>query len=269
MNPEDAEARKAAKAKKASGQQGARRGRRPPRRPSPPRRPNRPSRASRPVSPSRARPPRPRNRWSPGIGEPPLGHQAAPGQRAYKRPERKPLRPGREIAPAPAGGDAPAQVRGQAHRTPARNTFFTPEEQKKYGGEPEPFMDATARLFASPEAPFPPAIRSRAITPGPAGGPGERRRARRGPSPAPSPPPAKAETPPARRPPPRAARARSGRKEEISAQAQPKPQQNQGTPAGQSPFHPPPMKRPTGRPPMRRLHFGAHKKDSTESRRAL
>ena len=72
-----------------------------------------------------------------------------PGERKYKRPERKPLSALDEIAPALSETEAPVSKYGAKRTGRLQNTFFTPEEQKAYGGEPEPLMDATARLFAT------------------------------------------------------------------------------------------------------------------------
>ena len=72
-----------------------------------------------------------------------------PGERKYKRPERKPLSALDEIAPALPEDERPEPKYGVKRTGHLRNTFFTPEEQKAYGGEPEPLMDATARLFAT------------------------------------------------------------------------------------------------------------------------
>ena len=72
-----------------------------------------------------------------------------PGERKYKRPERKPMSALDEIAPALPEEELPAPKYGAKRTGHLRNTFFTPEEQSRYGGEPEPFMDATSRLFAT------------------------------------------------------------------------------------------------------------------------
>ncbi len=72
-----------------------------------------------------------------------------PGERKYKRPERKPLSALDEIAPVLPESERPVSKYGAKRTGRLQNTFFTPEEQKAYGGEPEPFMDATARLFAT------------------------------------------------------------------------------------------------------------------------
>lgn len=72
-----------------------------------------------------------------------------PGERKYKRPERKPLSALDEIAPALPESEQPVSKYGVKRTGRLQNTFFTPEEQKAYRGEPEPLMDATARLFAT------------------------------------------------------------------------------------------------------------------------
>ncbi len=72
-----------------------------------------------------------------------------PGERRYKRPERKPMSALDEIAPALPDEDRPQPKYGAKRTGRLQNTFFTPEEQKAYGGEPEPLMDATARMFST------------------------------------------------------------------------------------------------------------------------
>ncbi len=72
-----------------------------------------------------------------------------PGERRYKRPERKPMSALDEIAPALPEEERPQPKYGAKRTGRLQNTFFSPEEQKAYGGDPEPLMDATARLFST------------------------------------------------------------------------------------------------------------------------
>ncbi len=78
--------------------------------------------------------------------------QAAPPtapERKFKRPERKPMSALDELAPLPAPQETIEPVYGEKRTGHLRNTFFTPEEQRLYSGEPEPLMDATARMFST------------------------------------------------------------------------------------------------------------------------
>ena len=75
-----------------------------------------------------------------------------PGEKKYKRPERKSMASLDDYAPALSPDEMPESTYGPKRTGRLRNTFFTPEEQKQYSGEPEPFMDATSRLFATRKA---------------------------------------------------------------------------------------------------------------------
>ena len=89
---------------------------------------------------------------APVVKEAAPGDIHLPGEKKYKRPERKPMASLDDYAPALPEDEVPQSAYGAKRTGRLRNTFFTPEEQKKYSGEPEPFMDATSRLFATRKA---------------------------------------------------------------------------------------------------------------------
>ena len=146
VNPEDAEARKAAKARKAAGQKGQ---------PGGEPLPGKPGKQEKQGKQERQTAKGDQEATRSGAQPAPTAEKSAPsdiklpGQRTYKRPVRKPMSALDEIAPALPPEEMPQPKYGAKRTGHLRNTFFTPEEQKAYGGEPEPLMDATARLFAS------------------------------------------------------------------------------------------------------------------------
>ena len=196
-----------------------------------------------------------------------------PTERRYKRPERKPMSALDEIAPALPENERPEPKYGVKRTGHLRNTFFTPEEQKVYGGEPEPFMDATARLFASRSTARTPENREERRSKGkkgqnkaaPAAEQGEQKPKQKKPAnkQAPSAPAEEENTSAAKK------------KKRKKKPAQPKPTQEQGTPAVQQRLLAPEKKkkkrsRRNDRPPMQqRSIYGAHKKDSTEQEGSL
>ena len=152
VNPEDAEARAAAKARKAERTKQAKAEKaEKAEKAAPEQKPAQPKKKktvkAKPVKPAEAED-------APAEDTP--SAVKLPGERRYKRPERKPMSALDEIAPALPEDERPEPKYGVKRTGHLRNTFFTPEEQKAYGGEPEPLMDATARLFATVS---PPAIR--------------------------------------------------------------------------------------------------------------
>ena len=196
-----------------------------------------------------------------------------PTERRYKRPERKPMSALDEIAPALPENERPEPKYGVKRTGHLRNTFFTPEEQKVYGGEPEPFMDATARLFASRSTARTPENREERRSKGkkgqnkaaPAAEQGEQKPKQKKPAnkQAPSTPAEEENTSAAKK------------KKRKKKPAQPKLTQEQGTPAVQQRLLTPEKKkkkrsRRNDRPPMQqRSIYGAHKKDSTEQEGSL
>ncbi len=171
-----------------------------------------------------------------------------PTARKYKRPERKPLSALDEIAPALPADELPEPKYGVKRTGHLRNTFFTPEEQKVYGGEAEPLMDATARLLSS----------RKTVSPQ---GKGQSAQQKAKPQ----------------EQQPEQAKLKQGsgkKKKKKSAASKPaaKPAQ-QGTPAASQRLLEPSAKkrrRSHDRPPMQqRSIYGAHKKDSTEQDSSL
>ena len=145
VNPEDAEARAAAKARKAERTKQAKAEKaEKTEKAAPEQKPAQPKKKktvkAKPVKPAEAED-------APAEDAP--SAVKLPGERRYKRPERKPMSALDEIAPALPEDERPEPKYGVKRTGHLRNTFFTPEEQKAYGGEPEPLMDATARLFAT------------------------------------------------------------------------------------------------------------------------
>ncbi len=271
VNPEDAEARKAAKAKKAAGQKGQKAPKEA--KPAPEAKPAKQSKqAGQSKQGKAAKAPEP---LVPLASESRPSDIKLPGQRAYKRPERKPLSALDEIAPALPPEEMPEPKYGAKRTGHLRNTFFTPEEQKKYGGEPEPFMDATARLFAS-RKPIPARYQEPGYhAPDQQEGQGKKK-GKKGSK------PGQAQSAPAKAEPlqqeaaPQSGQSKKKRKKKKKspAQAQPKPQnQNQGTPAVQARLLTPTKQKKRSRrdrPPMQqRSIYGAHKKDSTEQEGSL
>lgn len=262
VNPEDAEARKAAKAKKASGQQ-SQKGQKASKAQAPKPAPEakQPKQAKAPKAPKKAEP------LAPLAAEERPSDIKLPGQRTYKRPERKPLSALDEIAPALPPEEMPEPKYGAKRTGHLRNTFFTPEEQKKYGGEPEPFMDATARLFAS-RKPIP----ARYQEPEQQEGQGKKKGKKGGKAPQSQPAPAKQEQAKPEETQAGQAKKKRKKKKKSPAQAQPKPQ-NQGTPAVQARLLTPTKQKKRSRrdrPPMQqRSIYAAHKKDSTEQEGSL
>ena len=262
VNPEDAEARKAAKAKKAAGQQ-SQKGQKASKAQAPKPAPEakQPKQAKAPKAPKKAEP------LTPLAVEERPSDIKLPGQRTYKRPERKPLSALDEIAPALPPEEMPEPKYGAKRTGHLRNTFFTPEEQKKYGGEPEPFMDATARLFAS-RKPIP----ARYQEPEQQEGQGKKKGKKGGKAPQSQPAPAKQEQAKPEETQAGQAKKKRKKKKKSPAQAQPKPQ-NQGTPAVQARLLTPTKQKKRSRqdrPPMQqRSIYAAHKKDSTEQEGSL
>ncbi len=273
VNPEDAEARKAAKARKAAGQKGEEA------------KGQAPNGEKREKS-EKAKQPRQSGQARPAplaTAQPSPADIRLPGERAYKRPVRKPMSALDEIAPALPPEEIPEPKYGAKRTGHLRNTFFTPEEQKAYGGDTEPLMDATARLFASrkpiPERYQEPGYRSgqsgQGKQKGKQGGQsakgekGEKsgQSAQNGKTSA-----AKAEQP-AQGQNSSAQGARKKKKKKKSSGAASKPQaQNQGTPAAQARLLKPTKQRRRrhDRPPMQqRSIYGVHKKDSTEQKGSL
>ena len=262
VNPEDAEARKAAKAKKAASQQGqkdqkASKSQAP--KPAP-----EAKQPKQPKAPKASKKPEP---LAPLAVEERPSDIKLPGQRTYKRPERKPLSALDEIAPALPPEEMPQPKYGAKRTGHLRNTFFTPEEQKKYGGEPEPFMDATARLFAS-RKPIP----ARYQEPEQQEGQGKKKGKKGGKSVQSQPAPAKQEQTKPEEAQSGQAKKKRKKKKKSPAQTQPKPQ-NQGTPAVQARLLTPTKQKKRSRrdrPPMQqRSIYAAHKKDSTEQEGSL
>ena len=151
VNPEDAEARAAAKARKAERTKQAKAAKQPAKaekieKAEPEQKPAQPKKKK----PAKAKPVKVA---APSTAEEPA--EAAPSaiklpnERKYKRPERKPMSALDEIAPALPENERPEPKYGAKRTGRLQNTFFSPEEQKVYGGEPEPLMDATARLFST------------------------------------------------------------------------------------------------------------------------
>lgn len=151
VNPEDAEARAAAKARKAERTKQAKAAKQPAKaekveKAEPEQKPAQPKKKK----PAKAKPVKVA---APATAEEPA--EAAPSaiklpnERKYKRPERKPMSALDEIAPALPENERPEPKYGAKRTGRLQNTFFSPEEQKVYGGEPEPLMDATARLFST------------------------------------------------------------------------------------------------------------------------
>ena len=266
VNPEDAEARKAAKARKAAGQQGQKGEKaKKAQEASPAPEAKQGKQAKQPKAPKapKAEP------LAPLVAEARPSDIKLPGQRTYKRPERKPLSALDEIAPALPPEEMPEPKYGAKRTGHLRNTFFTPEEQKKYGGDPEPFMDATARLFAS-RKPIP----ARYQEPGQQEGQGKKKGKKGGKAAQSQPAPAKQEQPkPEEAQAGQANKKKRKKKKKSPAQAQPKPQA-QGTPAAQARLLTPTKQKKKrsrrDRPPMQqRSIYGAHKKDSTEQSGSL
>lgn len=262
VNPEDAEARKAAKAKKAASQQGQKEQKASKAQVSKP--------APETKQPKQAKAPKASKKPEPlaplAVEERPSDIKL-PGQRTYKRPERKPLSALDEIAPALPPEEMPQPKYGAKRTGHLRNTFFTPEEQKKYGGEPEPFMDATARLFAS-RKPIP----ARYQEPEQQEGQGKKKGKKGGKAVQGQPAPAKQEQAKPEEAQAGQAKKKRKKKKKSPAQAQPKPQ-NQGTPAVQARLLTPTKQKKRSRrdrPPMQqRSIYAAHKKDSTEQEGSL
>ena len=223
VNAEDAEARAAAKAKKQ------------------------PKAKAEPAKQAEPAPKVKKAKAAPVEALPDLSAVKLPEKRQYKRPERKPMSALDEIAPALPAEELPENRYGAKRTGRLRNTFFTPEEQQRYSGEPEPFMDATSRLFATrksiPERYQEPKKEVKAAQPEPAkeegGKSGKKRRKKKKTAPA---------------------------KQEPKAA---KPQET-GTPAAQQRLLQPVKKKKrkgSDRPPMQqRSIYGAHKKDSTEQK---
>ena len=262
VNPEDAEARKAAKAKKASGQQ-SQKGQKASKAQAPKPAPE----AKQPKQAKAAKAPKKAEPLAPLAVEERPSDIKLPGQRTYKRPERKPLSALDEIAPALPPEEMPEPKYGAKRTGHLRNTFFTPEEQKKYGGEPEPFMDATARLFAS-RKPIP----ARYQEPEQQEGQGKKKGKKGGKAPQSQPAPAKQEQAKPEEAQAGQAKKKRKKKKKSPTQTQPKPQ-NQGTPAVQARLLTPTKQKKRSRrdrPPMQqRSIYAAHKKDSTEQEGSL
>ena len=264
VNPEDAEARKAAKARKAAGQQGSKTPKEA--KPAPEAKPSKQGKQSRPSKQGKA--PKAPETGAPLAVEVRPSDIKLPGQRTYKRPERKPISALDEIAPALPPEEMPQPKYGAKRTGHLRNTFFTPEEQKKYGGDPEPFMDATARLFAS-RRPIP----ARYQEPGQQEGQGKKKgkKSKKTAGEA-QPAPAKQEQAKPEEAQSNPAKKKRKKKKKAAGQTQPKPQA-QGTPAAQARLLTPtrPKKRHRrDRPPMQqRSIYGVHKKDSTEQEGSL
>jgi ATP-dependent RNA helicase RhlE len=108
-----------------------------------------PEQAQQPVKAARTAPEKPVKARAVKVQESAPSDIHLPGERKYKRPERKPMSALDEIAPALPEEERIEPKYGAKRTGHLRNTFFSPEEQKAYGGEAEPLMDATARLFAT------------------------------------------------------------------------------------------------------------------------
>ena len=164
-----------------------------------------------------------------------------PEKRQYKRPERKPMSALDDIAPVLPAEEVPQSTYGAKRTGHLRNTFFTPEEQTRYGGEPEPFEDATTRLFATRKS-----IPARYQEP-------------------------KKEAAPPSEPPKQEERGKKRKKKKKAAQPkQEKKPQETGTPAVQQRLLQPTRKKkhkgPDRPPVQQRSIYGVHKKDSTEQK---
>ena len=155
INPEDAEARAAARSKKAQKKKEApkpvvtlRPEEAPEKAPASPKK----EKAKKQAAPAKVEKGIPLPVEEPQEEEVSFAAIHLPGERKYKRPERKPLSALDEIAPALPPEEIPTPKYGVKRTGHLRNTFFTPEEQSRYGGEPEPLMDATSRLFSTRKA---------------------------------------------------------------------------------------------------------------------
>ena len=274
VNPEDAEARKAAKARKAAGQKGQPGGEPLPGKPGKQEKQGKQERQTAKGDQKR-----------PAAVQPaPTAEKSAPsdiklpGQRTYKRPVRKPMSALDEIAPALPPEEMPQPKYGAKRTGHLRNTFFTPEEQKAYGGEPEPLMDATARLFAS-RKPIPERYQEPGYRAPGQEGQGRKKGKKSGQTSAAQGgqsgqsgkgAAAKAEQS-AQGQNASAQGAKKKKKKKKSSAAKPQPQ-NQGTPAAQARLLKPTKqkRRRHDRPPMQqRSIYGVHKKDSTEQKGSL
>ena len=165
-----------------------------------------------------------------------------PEKREYKRPERKPYSALDDLAPVlPEPAEAPQGAYGAKRTGRLRNTFFTPEEQQRYSGECEPFMDATSRLFATRKA-----IPEKYQEP-------KREKLKEGKKPA-----------------PQSEEKKGKKKGKMKAKNQNAKTESAGTPAAQKRLLKPvkqKKKKSADRPPRsQRSMFGAHHKDSTEQK---
>ena len=283
VNPEDAEARKAAKARKAAGQpsQKGQQGQKSPKaqQAKPAAQPGQSKQSKQGQQSKQSKPAKAVKaaESAPLVVEARPSDIKLPGQRTYKRPERKPMSALDEIAPALSPEEMPEPRYGAKRTGHLRNTFFTPEEQKKYGGDPEPFMDATARLFAS-RKPIPQRYQEPGYHAPDQQQEGQgKKKGKKGQKAA-----AAAQAAPAKEKAPSAtaaeavqngqAKKKRKKKKKSPAQAQPKPQA-QGTPAAQARLLTPTKQKKRSRrdrPPMQqRSIYGAHKKDSTEQEGSL
>ena len=145
VNPEDAEARAAAKARKAERTKQVKNEK--------PEKAKKAAPEQKPAQPKKKKTVKAKPVKPAAVEESPVENTPSaiklPGERRYKRPERKPMSALDEIAPALPEEERPQPKYGTKRTGRLQNTFFTPEEQKAYGGEPEPLMDATARLFST------------------------------------------------------------------------------------------------------------------------